>query len=79
MKTYNEIITNLEQIKKVADDIICDVEVIFELTIPYKDDKSRNYAKKLGFTFDWNKKVWTKKTNRCEWRVSSFITNIYKA
>lgn len=78
MKTYNEIITNLSELKRIAEDIVCDKEVIYELSIPYKETKARINAKRYGFTFDWDKKVWVKKSTRCEWVISSYITNIFK-
>jgi len=78
MKTYNEIIETLEELKNVAENIVCDTEVIFSLTIPYSDSKARNNAKAYGFKFNWDKKTWEKKSTICPWQVSSFITNVFK-
>jgi hypothetical protein len=79
MKTYNEIIENLKEMKNVAEDIICDSEVIFSLTIPYSDSKVRSNAKFYGFKFNWERKTWEKKSTTCPWQMTSFITNIFKS
>ena len=78
MATYNEIISNLETIKNIAEDIKCDEEVIFSLTIPFSDSKARGNAKYYGFHWNPERKTWEKKSNICQWQMTSYITNIFK-
>ncbi|HSH51302.1 MAG TPA: hypothetical protein VK982_06230 [Bacteroidales bacterium] len=78
MKTYNEIIENLEELKKVPENIVCNEEVIFSLTIPFENHKARNNAKYYGFKFNWDRKTWEKKSNTCVWQMTDYISNIFK-